>query len=80
MLEIWMFALAALPGYISNYVPRPGASISASFGGHQSLGVSWPAIVDVLGRYAADLFDDPEGGGGKFYPSDIRATAQPLGG
>jgi hypothetical protein len=40
-------------------------------------GCGWQAIIDALGVDAADLFDDEERGGGKSYPSNNRATAQP---
>jgi hypothetical protein len=39
-------------------------------------GCSWQAIIDAVGIDAADLFDDEERGGGRFNPSDNRATAQ----
>jgi hypothetical protein len=43
-------------------------------------GCNWRAITDALGMDAADLFDDEERGGGRFHPSDNRATAQPNAG
>ena len=43
-------------------------------------GCNWRAITDALGMDAADLFDDEERGGGRFHPSDNRATAQPTAG
>jgi hypothetical protein len=37
--------LAALPGYVSNYMPRAGTSFSAAFGGYS--GNSLPSLVLV---------------------------------
>jgi hypothetical protein len=63
-------ALAPLPGYVSNYVPCPGASVPACW---RKLGLGaklHPAIV----------FDDEEGGGARCLPLENRSTGQPLHG
>ncbi len=56
--------MAALPGYVSNHVPRAGASVSACFGGNQGLGLSGYTIFDTFGMDAVDFVAAEEWGRG----------------
>src|SRR6185437_10531622 len=58
--------VAPLPGYVSNYVPCSGASVSKRFGGNQGLGLSC----------GCRSVGNEERGGGTFHPSDNCATCE----